>query len=367
MEGIKFLDDNEVSELFSESDNSAENTNNVLTISSEEAAKMFSGDNGSDFDVDTNSNGNNESNDRDDKKTSVPIKNVDYTSITKQFVDEGIFPEMSDDEINGVNLDSFKRLISDAINNGVDEQTKRVNEALELGLDRNEVVEFEQTIKFLHGIQSDDIHGESEESDVLRHRLILQDLLNNGVEQDEAVQKVKEIFKQGNDIVEAEKALKANKEFFQQAYKNAIEEKRKESESWKNNIDEQTKELKTSIMDSNEKYLGEITLNDDIKKLAFKNLSEPKYKDKKTGEMLTAIQRYERNNKTDFLKNLGILFTLTDGFKNLDKLIGSSVTRRVNKEIKNVESVLRNPSSSDHNLKMVTSGNSQNNKFSFDV
>lgn len=367
MEGVKFLDDDEITALFTE-EPEPEKADNVLTMSNEEAARMF--DNNPTDDTIEEPEPQPEPQpapQKQSEKVEEPKSNIDFASIAKQFSDEGIFQELSSDDLSNIkDVDSFKRLISEAINNGIDETTRRVNEALELGVDRNDVVEFEETIKFLHAIKKEDILGETAESDNLRHKLILQNFINEGMDQKEAVEAVKLIFKDGNDITEAEKALQSNKEYFQKAYRDAIEEKRKEEEVWKSDIETQTKNIKTAIMDSS-KYLGEIELDENTKKLAFKNLSEPTYKDRKTGELLTAIQQYERNNKTEFLKNLGILFTLTDGFKNLNKLVNSTVRRRVNKEINDIESVLRNPSNNESNLKMVTNTGSERSMFKFDV
>lgn len=371
MEGVKFLDDDEIATLFNTEEpatetigEESEKTDNVLNMSNEDAAMMFNNNQDDDdiIEPDPKPQPKRQASEAVEQKS-----NIDFASIAKQFSDEGIFQELSSDDLSKIkDVDSFKKLISEAINNGIDDTTRRVNEALELGLDRNDVVEFENTIKFLHSIKKEDILGETAESDNLRHKLILQSFINDGMEQDEAVEKVKEIFKKGDDITEAEKALASNKEYFQKAYRDAVEEKRKEAEVWQSDVDAQTRNIKTAIMDS-EKYLGDIELDEKTRKLAFKNISEPMYKDRNTGELLTAIQQYQRNNKTEFLKNLGILFTLTDGFKNLNKLVNSTVRKRVNKEISDIESVLRNPSNNESNLKMVANTGSERSRFTFDV
>ena len=60
-------------------------------------------------------------------------------------------------------------------------------------------------------------------------------------------------------------------------------------------------------------------------------------------------------NRIDFLKNLGLLFTLTDGFKNLDGLVKGKVKREVKKSLKELEHVLNNTArSSDGNLRFVS-------------
>lgn len=376
MDGIKFLDDADVKSLFEDNDEPTENQEddgtggNVTNISDEEAADIFN-NNGKDSDEEDDSEKDEEkveqNTTKQEEQRTEPTnnqQNVDFSSIAKQFADEGIL-ELDDEEVK--DADSFKSLIKKAIKNGIDEKTKRVSELLDMGADSKDIKEFEDTIEYLHGIQNEDILAEGEDGDNLRKRLILQDLINNGVDEQEAVTKVKEIFKKGSDITEAKKALQANKDYFQKAYKEMAEEQRKKADEWDKSVQKQTEELKTSIM-SNDKFLGELDIDEKIKKQALANLSEPKYKDKQSGQMLTAIQRYERENKTEFLKNLGLVFTLTDGFKNMDKLVNKAVKRRVNNEISGIEDLLKNPSGSDASLSMVTSANDNRlNKFTFGV
>lgn len=376
MDGIKFLDDADVKSLFEDNDEPTENQEddgtggNVTNISDEEAADIFN-NNGKDSDEEDDSEKVEEKVEQNttkkEEKRTEPTnnqQNVDFSSIAKQFADEGIW-ELDDEEVK--DADSFKSLIKKAIESGIDEKTKRVSELLDMGADSKDIKEFEDTIEYLHGIQNEDILAEGEDGDNLRKRLIMQDLINNGVDEQEAVTKVKEIFKKGNDITEAKKALQANKDYFQKAYKEMAEEQRKKADEWDKSVQKQTEELKTSIM-SNDKFLGELDIDEKIKKQALANLSEPKFKDKQSGQMLTAIQRYERENKTEFLKNIGLVFTLTDGFKNMDKLVNKAVKRRVNNEISGIEDLLKNPSGSDASLSMVTGANDNRlNKFTFGV
>lgn len=60
-------------------------------------------------------------------------------------------------------------------------------------------------------------------------------------------------------------------------------------------------------------------------------------------------------NRTDFLKNIGLLFTLTDGFKNLDGLVKGKVKKEVKKGLRELEHTLNNTArTSDGNLKFVS-------------
>ena len=58
---------------------------------------------------------------------------------------------------------------------------------------------------------------------------------------------------------------------------------------------------------------------------------------------------------TEFLKNVGLLFTLTDGFKNLDGLVKGKVRKEVKKGLRELEQTLNNTSRTpDGNLKFVS-------------
>ena len=70
--------------------------------------------------------------------------------------------------------------------------------------------------------------------------------------------------------------------------------------------------------------------------------------------ILTEIQKYERDNRKDFIKKIGLLYVMTDKFTKLDNLIG----KQVNKEVKKgLERTLNTTSrDSDGNLRLMTGG-----------
>ena len=61
------------------------------------------------------------------------------------------------------------------------------------------------------------------------------------------------------------------------------------------------------------------------------------------------------DNRLDFLKNVGLIYTLTDGFKNLDGLIKGKVKKEVRKGLRELETTINNTArTSDGNLKFAT-------------
>ena len=92
------------------------------------------------------------------------------------------------------------------------------------------------------------------------------------------------------------------------------------------------------------KAFGEIELDNLTRQRVYDSVMKPIYTDPETGEKYTAIQKYEMENKTDFLKNVGLLYVLTDGFTKIDKLVQSKVKKEMKKGIRELEHTINNTS-----------------------
>ena len=281
-------------------------------------------------------------------------KNV-YSSIAKAFAEEGIFPDLDDESASKIKTpEEFRDLIEDRIKSELDERQKRVDEALNAGVEPSDIRKYENTISYLDSIKDETITSENEEGEKLRKQLIYQDFVNRGYSQERATREVKKSFDAGTDIEDAKEALKSNLEFFQGQYDNLIEEAKAEEEKEIKQRKEQAEKLKKSILEDKEVF-GELSIDKKTRQKIFDNISKPVYKDPNTGQIFTALQKYEMENRTDFLKNVSLVFTLTDGFKNLDGLIKGKVKKEVKKGIRELENVLNNTArTSDGNLRFVS-------------
>lgn len=279
-----------------------------------------------------------------------------YSSIANALKEEGIFPDLDDDEIsNTATAEDFRDLIDNQIKAGIDERNKRIDEALNVGVEPTEIRKYENTINYLNSINDEAIADESERGEVLRKQLIYQDFINRGYTKERAEREVNKSFNAGSDIEDAKEALASNKEFFEDAYDNLIKESKENEIREEKKRKEQAEQLKKSILEDKEVF-GEIQLDKSTRQRVYDSISKPVYKDPETGEFFTAIQKYEKENKTEFLKNVGLLFTLTDGFKNIDKLVKGRVRKEVKKGLRELETTLNNTSrTSDGNLR-YTSG-----------
>lgn len=278
-----------------------------------------------------------------------------YSSIAKALKEEGIFPNLEDDSFSSIKApEDFRDLIEKQIKAGLEERQKRIDEALNVGVEPTEIRKYENTINFLDSIEDENISDESDNGEKLRKDLIFQDFINRGYSKERATREVQKSFNAGTDIEDAKEALKSNKDYFKDKYDELIDEAKMESEKEENNRKEQAEKLKSSIL-TDKNIFGDLSIDKSTRQKIYDNISKPVYKDPNTGEYYTAIQKYEMENKTDFLKNIGLLFTLTDGFKNLDGLVKGKVRKEVKKGLRELEHTLNNTTrTSDGNLKFVS-------------
>lgn len=278
-----------------------------------------------------------------------------YSSIAKALKEEGIFPDLDDEGLSKVkDPEDFRDLIDQQIKAGLDERQKRIDEALNAGVEPTEIRKYENTINFLDSIKEENISDESDKGEKLRKDLIYQDFINRGYSKERATREVQKSFNAGTDIDDAKEALKSNIDFFRDKYDELVNDAKSEAEEEEKERKNQAEKLKSSILNDKDVF-GDLSVDKSTRQKIYDNIAKPVYKDPETGEYFTAIQKYEMENRTDFLKNIGLLFTLTDGFKNLDGLVKGKVKKEVKKGLRELEHTLNNTArTSDGNLKFVS-------------
>lgn len=283
-----------------------------------------------------------------------------YSSIAKAFAEEGIFPDLNDEDISKISSpEDLRELIDKQIQAGLDEKQKRIDEALNVGVEPDIVRQYENTINYLDSLDEDAITDESDKGENLRKNLIMQDLLNKGYSKERAIKIVEKSFKNGDDIEDAKEALNGNKEYFKGKYNDLVKEAKEEEKKTQKKMKEQAAKLKDSIL-TDSKVFGEIEVDKATRQKIYDNISKPIYKDPESGQVLTAVQKYEMENRTDFLKYLGLCFTLTNGFKNLDGLVKNKVKKEVKKGFRELENTLNNTArTSDGNLNYASGVDSE--------
>ena len=301
-------------------------------------------------------NNNEEQEDTNDPKDDGASPNF-FSSIAAALVDEGVFPDLNEDEISQIKgPEDFRDLIDRQIKSGIDEANQRVLEALNAGVEPTAIQNYERVLSYLNSIDDASLEDESEKGENLRKNIIYQDYINRGFSKERATKEVEKSFRAGTDIEDAKESLTGNKDFYKGQYDDLIKEGKEAEAKEAKKQKEQAEELKKSIL-TEKKVFGDIEIDKNTRQRVYDNVAKPIYKDPDSGEYLTAVQKYQREHPVEFSKNLGLLFTLTDGFKNIDALVGGKVKKEVKKGLRELETKIRSTSSSTSgNLRFANGG-----------
>lgn len=298
------------------------------------------------------------------KEGTSPKTNNFYSSIANALKEDGIFPDTDDESLAKIKTpEDFSEWFENQVQAKLDEKQQRIDKALNYGVETSDIQKFESTLDYLDKITDDIISDESEQGENIRRQMIYNDFINRGYSKDRAEREIKKSFESGSDIDDAKEALQSNKEFYKKAYENLVNEAKEEADNLNKKIKEDSEKLKNSILNDS-KVFGDLQIDTSTRRKVLDNISKPVYKDPNTGKLLTAIQKYEADNKLDFVKNVGLLYTLTDGFKNLDKLVGNKVKKETKKAMRELENTINNTSRySDGNLRFVTGVSEDNDSY----
>ena len=294
--------------------------------------------------------GSEDKEDKKDKEGEAPDSNKDngsspnsnfYYSIASALVEDGVLPDLDEEFVKGIKSpEDLAEAIDKQVNARLDETQKRISAALNAELEPDEIRQYEAVLGNLEKITEDAIKDESDKGENLRKQLIFQDLINRGFSKERAAREVKKSFDSGSDIEDAKDALESNKSYFKKQYDDLIKEGQEEAENEKKRVKKEAQDLKKQMLEDKEIFEG-ITMDKATRQKAYDNIAKPVYKTE-DGEYLTAIQKYETENPVEFRKKLGVIFTLTDGFKNLDMLVKGKVKKEVKNSLRELEHTLRN-------------------------
>jgi len=288
--------------------------------------------------------GNNKSEEQGDAPSSsggTPT-NI-FSSIAKALKDEGVFPDTSDDDFKDIkDAASFKQFWENQVAASLDERQRRIEQALNSGANKQEIDAYQEAINLNSFLQkretADMLEREGEEAENLRKKMMYQDFMNRGFKHERAVRLIEKSLADGTDIEDAKEAYDSCKEFYKQrvaAFQQEIEDRKKEQEA----IQEKNyNNLKKHILDTDSFYDG-VKVDKMVRQKAYDAITKPTYKDE-SGNLLTALQRYQREKPMEFMENVAMLWALTDEFKNVDKLTKRKVQAGIKKGFDEVASVL---------------------------
>ena len=364
MEGLNLnniLTGDEVDTLFDkyEDNNAEDNTADTPDVTNEEPAESSDEqDDTTEVDIDDifspesvgseeDKQGGQEDTDSSKQGTSPNF----YSSIAKALKEEGIFPDLEDDnEVK--DAQDFKDLIQRQIDEGLDSVQRRIKDALTYGMQPNTILQYENTINSLHSITEDQLEAMNQDGENIRKQLIYQDYINRGYSQQRAIKEVEKSVNSGTDVDDAKEALQTAIEYYEDLYDSSVNQAKQQAEAKKQEEQKEIDGIKNSIL-NDKTFFGDISIDKKTRQKVLDNMLKPSYQDE-NGVYYTELQKYQRENRNEYLKNIALIFTLTDGFKDMSKLVTGKVKKEVNKGLRELEHTLRGSTGSfEGNLKLM--------------
>lgn len=285
-----------------------------------------------------------------------------FSSIAKALKEDGPLSSVNDEFFDKINdAQGFSDAIEEEVRNRLDESQRRILEALDNNVEPNEIRQYENTLRYLDSITEESITDESDKGAELRKALIYQDFINKGYSKEKATRMLNKTISDGTDIEDAKDALEANRKYYKDSYDDLREEAKREADERREEYRRIDESLKKSIMDDREVVKGIGELDRTTRQRAYDAISKPVYKDKQTGRVYSAVQRFEKENPVEFRKVMGLVYALTDGYKSFDALVKSKVEKEKKKGIAELERVINStPRNSDGSYRLANGGGDDN-------
>ena len=266
-----------------------------------------------------------------------------FSSIANAFAEEGIFPDLDEETIKGIKTaQDLRDAIDEQIKSGLDEQQRRVAEALNNDVEPDKIRQYEGLIAYLDTIDDKAISAEGEQGETLRKKILFQDYINRGFSKERAEKAVNRAIENGTDVEDAREALESNKTFFKEEYQQMLDDAKKAKDEEKEKDKAKAERIKKSILEGDLKFFEDVDVDKKVRQEAYDAISKPIYRDPKTGETYTAVQKLELDNSEEFLAKLGLIYALTDGLKSLDGLVKKKVKKEVKRGFSELEQKINN-------------------------
>ena len=277
---------------------------------------------------------------KSDKDKGSSPKLTHSSAYLKALKDDGVLPDLTDEFIQEATTpEKFAEAIELQVKARMDDRQKRIDEALAVNVQIDDIKRFENALTYLDGIEEDVLVDESDESENLRKQIIYQDYINKGFKPERAQKEVNKSFNAGTDVEDAKLALDSNKEYFKEEYDELIEKNKLKVKQEKLERDKQVSEFKKKILETEDPF--GIKVDKATRQKVLDNIVKPVHKDS-DGKLLTSLHKYSKENPSDSEYYFSLFYELTDGFKNVDKLVGQKVKQGTKSALKDLDKRLKN-------------------------
>ena len=272
---------------------------------------------------------------------SSPKDENPFSSFAQALKGDGLFQFLDDEAVSKiVDAETFGEAFQNEIDARLDEETRRYKEAIQNGMSPSVIAQYQNTIQRLENITDEQIDSDDEQGANLRRTLLFRDFINRGFSEERAKKQVERIVSSGTDKDDAKDALESIKEYFKDKYQEQLDLNKQEAEAERQKVKREAEEFRKAVLEK-DKLFEDIPIDKPTRKRAYEAMTRI-VKTNEEGEQLTAVQLYADEHPVEFRTALGIVWALTDGFTKMGNLLQKSVNKKVNKNLQEIESRLRN-------------------------
>lgn len=259
-----------------------------------------------------------------------------YQSVARALMEDGI---LHTDDVSGVtDADALRGMIEAEVRGRMTPLQQRVDMALNYGMRPDEIQQYESAISEAEGYTDESIRDESEDGAERRRSLIYYGCMARGMSEAQAEREVSKSFKAGTDVEDAIDARDTVLASLREQYDGAMEERAEAQRRAMAGREGFNRALYDSVAGDDGRMVGDMTEN--TKRMVLGNLFD-RCVPMGDGRMGTPIEAAAAADPVGFQKALGVAFTLTDGFRDFDRLAGVKAGRAVKKGIEGLERALR--------------------------
>lgn len=264
-----------------------------------------------------------------------------YSSIANSLAEDGALSNLSDEDLKEVkDVETLVAAMKKQMQSMLDETQQRVSSALDAGLEPSQIRNFEGAIQYLDTVTEEMLTAETADGEKLRRGLIEQYYMNLGESEDKAKKMAERAVNGGTDVEDAKEYLEALKTSYKEEYQRKIEEGKNAVQNRRKQQEEEIKRFKNTLL-TEKNILGDIEVDEKTRKLAFDNWMRPTHRTEQ-GTYQSEIQKYISENPADFQMKVALLFTMTDGFKNMGNVLKQTVKKEKKKAMQELENVVNN-------------------------
>lgn len=258
-----------------------------------------------------------------------------YSSIARALTEEGILNLPNIDAVH--DAASLRAAFDREIEGRMSPIQQRVNWALNYGMQPTEIQQYEQALRECQSYDDNAIADESDDGVDLRRNLIYQGCLARGMNEQQANREVEKSFKAGTDLEDARDARDFVTQSISARYQQAMEDGRQQSARRAAEQDRRDQSLYNSIVNDDGSMFG--NLSETLKKQAVNNyFGRVRMPD---GKVVSPIVAASVSNPQLFEKAILLTYTLTDGFRNFDRLGQMSANKSIKRGIAGLERALK--------------------------